>query len=109
MGKSEWSKNRWPLASILKPLTTELCLKPMTMKRKAGWLFAAVSLFWLTGCDIERPKAKTYTVTAYAQNGQEIGKWEHATIVRSCAGWCIIELPTGKTVQIDGPHTWVEE
>jgi len=62
-----------------------------------------------TALQIEARPPRIYTVTAYSQTGVPIGKWEHVTIVNSRGGWCIVMLRNGKQVQINGPHTWVEE
>lgn len=85
-------------------------MKFKTNIRTATALAVAFSfLLVITGCGEQRSKQRIYTVTAYSTDGKSLGKWEHVTIVTSRGGWCIVALPDGKRVQIDGPHIWVEE
>lgn len=74
---------------------------------KAKLLIAVLFAALLTGCEPSEPRI--YTVTQYSASGKKIGQWENARVIKGRSGWCLLELPDGKQVMIDGPHMWEQQ
>lgn len=84
-----------------------------------GWLLVAVFACAITLCVVRvvfearrrilAEHDRRFTITALSETGVVIGQWTHCRITGGRSGWVIAQLPDGRTVIVDGPHTCVEE